>query len=46
MLQILSNTDELLHIKSDEIIIDQFTHFSGAKKITLAKHTKTFYLII
>ena len=46
MLNILQNTDEVLHIKSDDVIIDQFTHFSGTKKISLAKNTTTYYLII
>ncbi len=43
---ILSNTDKPLHIKTDDIIIDQFRDFSGTKKILLSKNTKTSYLII
>lgn len=46
MLHIYQNTDQALTIKTDDVIIDQFSYFSGTKKITLAKHTKTFYLII
>lgn len=43
---VLQNTDQALTIKTDSVIIDQFSTFSGTKKITLAKNTKTFYLII
>ena len=42
----LYNTDQALTIASDDVIIDQFSNFSGSKKIVLAKNTKTHYLII
>ncbi|MCX6822900.1 MAG: SufD family Fe-S cluster assembly protein [candidate division SR1 bacterium] len=42
----IRNTDQALTIKTDSVIIDQFSNFSGTKKIILAKNTKTFYLII
>lgn len=46
MLQILQNTINPLTIKTDSVIIDQFTNFSGTKNISLEKNTKTYYLII
>lgn len=46
MLHILQNTDKALHMKTSDVIIDQFAHFSGKKKITLASDVKLYYLII
>lgn len=46
MLKILENTDKKLNIKADQVIVDQFTNFSGTKNISLEKNTKTHYLII
>lgn len=46
MFHIFQNTDTTLHIPTSQVIVDQFAHFSGKKKITVAAHTQLHYLII